>query len=57
MSVTHARWLDAVVSRAIENVGDGGGPFAALEGVGAGQLKPGEVRSCDHVHGANTIGF
>jgi hypothetical protein len=27
------------------------GPFAALEGVGAGQIKPGEVRSCDHVHG------
>jgi hypothetical protein len=33
------------------------GPFAALEGVGAGQLKPGEVRNCDHVHGANTVGF
>ncbi|MEY2590161.1 MAG: hypothetical protein QOJ67_2145 [Acidimicrobiaceae bacterium] len=33
------------------------GPFAALEGVGAGQTKPGEVRNCDHVHGSNTIGF
>ena len=30
MSVTHARWLDAVVSSATQNVGDGGGPFAAL---------------------------
>jgi hypothetical protein len=28
------------------------GPFAALEGVGAGQIKPGEERLCDHVHGA-----
>lgn len=28
------------------------GPFAALEGVGAGQVAPGETRSCDHVHGA-----
>jgi hypothetical protein len=27
------------------------GPFAALEGVGAGQIKPGETRLCDHVHG------
>jgi tRNA(Arg) A34 adenosine deaminase TadA len=30
VSVTHAPWLDAVVSRAIQNVADGGGPFAAL---------------------------
>ncbi len=28
------------------------GPFAALEGVGAGQIKPGEEKLCDHVHGA-----
>jgi hypothetical protein len=28
------------------------GPFAALEGVGAGQIKPGETRLCDHAHGA-----
>ncbi len=27
------------------------GPFSALEGVGAGQVKPGEQQSCDHVHG------
>lgn len=30
------------------------GPFAALEGVGAGQIKPGETRLCDHVHGSST---
>jgi hypothetical protein len=28
------------------------GPFAALEGVGAGQIEPGEKRLCDHAHGA-----
>jgi hypothetical protein len=27
------------------------GPFAALEGVGAGQIKPGEERLCDTAHG------
>lgn len=27
------------------------GPFAALEGVGAGQINAGEERLCDHVHG------
>jgi len=27
------------------------GPFAALEGVGAGQIKDGETRLCDHAHG------
>ena len=27
------------------------GPFAALEGVGAGQIAPGQERLCDHVHG------
>jgi hypothetical protein len=26
------------------------GPFAALEGIGAGQIKTGEERLCDHVH-------
>jgi hypothetical protein len=33
------------------------GPFAALEGVGAGQVKPGEVRACDHVHGSTNSTF
>ena len=28
------------------------GPFAALEGVGAGQVAEGETRLCDHAHGA-----
>jgi hypothetical protein len=28
------------------------GPFSALEGVGAGQIKPGETRLCDQAHGA-----
>ena len=28
------------------------GPFAALEGVGAGQIQEGEERLCDHAHGA-----
>ena len=28
------------------------GPFAALEGVGAGQIREGEARLCDHAHGA-----
>jgi hypothetical protein len=28
------------------------GPFAALEGVGAGQIQAGEERLCDHAHGA-----
>jgi hypothetical protein len=28
------------------------GPFAALEGVGAGQILDGEERLCDHLHGA-----
>ena len=27
------------------------GPFAALEGVGAGQIADGQTRLCDHVHG------
>lgn len=27
------------------------GPFAALEGVGAGQIQDGQSRLCDHVHG------
>lgn len=29
------------------------GPFAALNGVGAGQVKAGETTNCDHVHGAS----
>ncbi len=32
-------------------VPNGCGPFAALDGVGAGQIKPGEERLCDHAHG------
>ncbi len=28
------------------------GPFAALDGIGGGQIKAGEQRLCDHVHGA-----
>ncbi|CAN5582893.1 hypothetical protein BH24ACT4_BH24ACT4_07680 [soil metagenome] len=28
------------------------GPFAALEGVGAGQINDGEERLCDHAHGS-----
>ena len=28
------------------------GPFAALEGVGAGSIEQGEQRWCDHVHGS-----
>lgn len=29
------------------------GPFASLEGVGAGQVKDGEVRACDSEHGGH----
>ncbi len=32
------------------------GPFAALEGVGAGQINPGEERLCDHAHGDGLLG-
>jgi len=28
------------------------GPFAALEGLGAGAIEPGEERWCDHAHGS-----
>ncbi len=28
------------------------GPFASLEGIGAGQVAEGETRACDHAHGA-----
>lgn len=28
------------------------GPFAALEGIGGGQINEGEVVACDHLHGA-----
>ncbi|MCU1497081.1 MAG: hypothetical protein JWM47_1034 [Acidimicrobiales bacterium] len=28
------------------------GPFAALEGIAAGQVKEGETEACDHAHGA-----
>jgi hypothetical protein len=33
------------------------GPFAALQGVGAGQVLPGETTACDHVHGSNGGGL
>ena len=29
------------------------GPFAALEGVGAGQVSPGQTRQCDTAHGSH----
>ena len=29
------------------------GPFAALEGVGGGQIAAGQARLCDHVHGSS----
>jgi hypothetical protein len=28
------------------------GPVAALDGLGAGQIRPDEQRLCDHAHGA-----
>ena len=28
------------------------GPFAALEGIGAGSIAPGQPRLCDHLHGS-----
>ncbi|MFT3855565.1 MAG: hypothetical protein QM733_22975 [Ilumatobacteraceae bacterium] len=31
------------------------GPFSALEGVGAGQVLPGETTNCDHVHGSTGL--
>jgi hypothetical protein len=31
------------------------GPFAALEGVGAGQIAAGEERLCDHIHGSGGL--
>ena len=33
------------------------GPFAALEGVGAGQVAAGEEHLCDHVHGSTGTTF
>jgi hypothetical protein len=32
------------------------GPFAALDGIAGGQIEPGEVRLCDHAHGAPEAG-
>ena len=32
------------------------GPFAALEGVGGGQIAEGEARLCDHAHGSHPAG-
>ena len=31
------------------------GPFAALEGVGAGQVAPGQTRACDEMHGEASL--
>jgi hypothetical protein len=31
------------------------GPFAALEGVGAGQVAEGRTRNCDHAHGSTGL--
>jgi hypothetical protein len=31
------------------------GPFAALEGVGAGEVAPGQTRACDSMHGEATL--
>jgi hypothetical protein len=36
-------------------VGHPCGPFAALEGVGGGQVKEGETQACDHVHGDSNV--
>jgi hypothetical protein len=33
------------------------GPFSALDGLGAGQVAPGEVKQCDHVHGSGSAGL
>src|SRR5262245_1347159 len=33
-------------------VGNECGPFAALEGIGGGQVRPGEAVMCDHLHGS-----
>jgi hypothetical protein len=33
-------------------VGNECGPFAALEGIGGGQVRPGEEVLCDHAHGS-----
>jgi len=33
-------------------VGNECGPFAALEGIGGGQVRPGEAVMCDHAHGS-----
>jgi hypothetical protein len=30
------------------------GPFAALEGIGAGQIQAGQTRACDTAHGAHS---
>ncbi len=32
------------------------GPFAALEGISAGQVAPGQTQHCDHVHGDGLLG-
>ncbi|MCU1504194.1 MAG: hypothetical protein JWM12_3548, partial [Ilumatobacteraceae bacterium] len=32
------------------------GPFAALDGLAAGQVAPGETQQCDHVHGDGLLG-
>ena len=36
-------------------VGNPCGPFAALEGIGGGQVRPGEEVQCDHAHGVGAL--
>jgi hypothetical protein len=47
---TQRRLLEPMVHVWI--VGNPCGPFAALEGISGGQVKPGEEVQCDHVHGS-----
>ena len=46
------RWEDPAAMVHVWIVPHQCGPFAALEGVGGGQIPEGEQRLCDHAHGA-----
>jgi hypothetical protein len=46
---SHRRLLEPMLHVWI--VGNPCGPFAALEGISGGQVRPGEEVLCDHVHG------
>jgi hypothetical protein len=50
---TERRLLEPMVHVWI--VGNPCGPFAALEGIGGGQVRPGEEVQCDHVHGVGLL--